>query len=296
MSHLACPQCRQVVSDDALDAGPCPWCSYDGAMVARASRKWGWLAATLAVVVVGLAAAAYLLVPRQQQWIRQGRTHPMATAAPAPVRPSERPEPDIAPAPRSVVPRAQTRVSWEPAPPPHVFSPPKKNPAPRVGTIMRIDAREVREKQIHNPDGVVQVSDLNRDDRLTLTGKVRLLKIGTVSGKASLDASRLIAEEIVITGDVNEHAVVKLNAPNGKVTIGGYVEGSARLTVNAPGGEAIVAAQSGKLDDNAEVVIVTKDLDVKGKLAGQVRLILTLTGGGTASVGSIEEKVVVIYK
>jgi hypothetical protein len=289
MPHLACPKCRFAISDEALDAGQCPGCGYAGAMVFRASRKWAWLAATLAVIGMGLAASAFLLVPRPEP---KRPATPLVAVGSRPPLPSPKPaEPDIAPAPRPVV------VEREKEPPLIIASPRQKNPAPvRLGPVIRINAGEVREKHIHNPDGVVLVSDLNRDDRLTLTGQVRLLKIGTVGGKASLDASGLVAEEIIITGDVNQHAVVKLNAPNGKATIGGHVEGNARLTVNAPGGEVIVAAQSGRLDDDAEVAIVTKDLDVKGKLAGQARLILTLTGGGTASVGSMEEKVVVIYK
>jgi len=294
MSHLACPKCRLSVSDDALDAGQCPGCGYDGAMVALASPKWAWLAATLAVVGVGLAAGVYLLFPRQQ-WTRHPRTHPIAVAAPAPNRPLERIEPDIAPAPRLVAPQVHTQVSWEPAPPPHAFAPPKKEPAPPRGPIVRIDAREVREKQIHNPDGVVQLTDLNRDDRLTLTGKVRLLKIGTVGGKATLDASGLIAEEIVMTGDVNDHAVVKLSAPNGKVTIGGQVEGSARLTVTAPGGEFVVA-RSAKLDEHAEITVIAKDVEVNGRMSGQAKLVVILTGGGMAAIGAMEENAAVIYK
>jgi hypothetical protein len=296
MSHLACPKCRQVVSDDTLDTGQCPACGYDGAMMIRANRKWAWLAATFAIVGVGLAVGAYLLVPRQQ-WIRQARTQLIPPVSPTPARLPKPVKIDVAPAPRPVAREVKPVAKVQPAPQPHALSPPKKESAPaRVGPVIRINAKEVHEKQIHNPDGVVLAADLNSNDHLTLTGQVRLLKIGTVGGKASLDASGLVAEEIVITGDVNDHAVVKLNAPNGKVMIGGHVEGSARLTVNAPGGEVIVAAQSGKLDDNAEVAIVTKDLDVKGKLAGQTRLILTLTGGGMASVGSMEETVVVIYK
>jgi len=136
---------------------------------------------------------------------------------------------------------------------------------------------------------------MNRDDRLTLTGRVGLLRIGTVSGKAMLDASGLEAEEIIITGDLNGKAVVTLKAPNGTVTIGGHVEGFARLTVIATGGELVVP-RSGRLDGDAEVTVVARDVDVKGKMSGHAQLIVTLTGGGTAAIGPMEEKASVVYK
>ena len=137
---------------------------------------------------------------------------------------------------------------------------------------------------------------MTREDHLTLTGKVRLLKIGSVGGKAILDASGLEAEEIVITGDLNANAVVKLNAPNGNVTIGGHVTGSAKLTVTAPGGEVIVSAGSGKFDGGAEVTIQAKRVEVKGRMSGNARLVVTLTAGGSAAIGVVEDKAVVVYQ
>jgi hypothetical protein len=161
---------------------------------------------------------------------------------------------------------------------------------------VRIDPKEVRERTLNNPDGMVLVADMNRDEHLTIKGHVGLLKIGTISGNARLDASGLVAKEIIITGDVNQHAVVKLNAPRGRVTIGGHIEGNARVTANAPDGEIMVAAQSGKLDDDAELIVVARDVDMNGRMAGRSRLVLTLTGGGRAAIGVVEGNAVVIRK
>ena len=167
----------------------------------------------------------------------------------------------------------------------------------RVGQeLLRIDPKEVREKHLDNPTGVATVADMNRDDRLTLTGKVRVLRIGTVAGKAVLDASGLEAEEVVVSGDISENAVVKLNAPKGRVTVGGHVVGVAKLTVTAPGGEFVVSAGSGKLGGACEVSVTAKRVAVRGPMAGTAKLVITLTADGSAQFGTIEDKAVVLYK
>jgi hypothetical protein len=298
MTHLACPKCRQAVSDDALDAGWCPSCGYDGAMIVVRSAKGAWLGATAAVVGAGIAVGAFLLASLPERPSPAGPAVAVATPSPQTL-PASGPEP--APAPRPVRPAPDPGVQPPlPAEPPLVAKPPKRNPwnprpAPR-GPVVRVDAKEVREKQLDNPDGTAVVTDMNRDDRLTLTGRVRLLRIGSVGGKAVLDASKLVADEVIITGDLHAHAVVTVHAPGGRVTVGGHVKGNSRLTVNAPGGEMIVAAVSGKLDGHAEVTVVAKDVDVQGTMSDNAKLIVTLTGGGNATVGPVKENAAVVYK
>ena len=98
MSPLACPTCRQFVSDEALDAGRCPYCGHDGAMIATASPGGAWLIATFAVVLCGVALGAYLLIPRPEP-IRGRET--AATGLPATPPPKQLPpEPERAPPPR----------------------------------------------------------------------------------------------------------------------------------------------------------------------------------------------------
>jgi hypothetical protein len=164
-----------------------------------------------------------------------------------------------------------------------------------VGPIARIDAAAIREKRIDAPEGAVWVSDMNRNDRLTLTGVVRQLRIGSIGGKAFLDASALTAQEIIITGDLHGNATVKLNAPDGTVTISGHVEGTARVIVNAPRGEVVVLAGSGKLDGESELTVIARNVEVRGAMAGNAKLILTLTGGGKVALGPIHENAAVEY-
>ena len=293
MSHLVCPTCRQFISDTALDAGDCPFCGYGGAMIATASPKRAWLLSTLAVVVCGGAVGAYLLVPRSERSPVVANKIVTAESAPTSRAPAIPSEPAIAPPTRTAV-----------APPPLLPgamppAQPKKNPwntrIPLDGPVDRIDAKAVREKRIDAPEGVVSVSDLNRDDRLTLTGTVRQLRIGTVGGKAVLDAAGLVAQEIIITGDLNGSAIVKLNAPGGRVSIGGHVDGTARVLVNAPRGEVIITAESGKLEGNGELTVIARSVEVRGAMAGHAKLIVTLTGGGTVALGAVHEKASVVY-
>jgi hypothetical protein len=288
MSHLACPTCRQFVSDQALDAGECPFCGYDGAMVATSSPKRAWLLSTLAVVLCGGALGAYLLVPRSEPAGVGAKE--VAAVAPPPLHQTNPVEPAVAPPPRWVV------------PPPVVAAPPaplKKNPwNPKLaveGPVERIDAKAVREKRIDALEGVVSVSDMNRDDRLTLTGTVRQLRIGTVGGNAILDASGLAAQEIIVTGDVHGSATVKLNAPDGNVSIGGHIEGNAKVVVNAPRGEVLIGAASGKLDGGGELTVIARSVEATGTMAGNAKLIVTLTGGGRVTLGAVQENASVVY-
>ncbi len=138
--------------------------------------------------------------------------------------------------------------------------------------------------------------DLRSEDRVTLTGKVHTLKIGSVNGKATLDASGLDAEEVIIGGDLNESAVVKLNAPKGKVTISGFVVGSAKLTINAPGGDVIVSANSGRLDNGSEVTVTAKRLDIRGPMLGGTKLSATLTAGGSLKFALMDGGATITYR
>jgi hypothetical protein len=305
VTSLTCPKCRQAVSDEALDAGQCPACGYDGPMVALApAAKWAWLVATLMVVGGGAALGGYLLFPAPPRpapgpevaaIIPPGAVHiPPKHVEPAVIA--------IAPPPRLVPPASPpTPPKKEPqAEPVPVASVPPKKDLPRfdppVGPVVRINLREVREQKLDRPRGIVAVADMNLDDRLTLTGRVRLLKIGTVGGKAVLDASGLEAEEVVITGDLNKNAVVKLNAPGGRVTISGHVTGNARLAVNAPGGEVIAPADPARFDHGCEVTVVAKRVEIGGLMTGGSKLLVTLTAGGSLKLGRMDDEATVIYK
>jgi len=283
-----------LVTDGALDAGECPFCGYDGAMVSPANPKRAWLLSTVAVVFGGVALGAYLLFPRSELLRIHDRDFTIQTAPGSNSQPTAT-GPELAPLPRSI---AGPSIARQSPAPPVATPPPKEKPelAPAVlGLVERVDARVVRNRRIDAPEGAVTVSDMNRTVRLTLTGVVRQLRIGTVGGDAVLDASGLAAREIVVTGDLSGRATVRLHAPGGTVSIGGHIEGAARVVVEAPRGEVVLRAGSGRLDEDGELTVTARSVEVKGAMAGNAKLIVTLTGGGTVTLGTMHENASVVY-
>jgi hypothetical protein len=170
-----------------------------------------------------------------------------------------------------------------------VIEVPKKKDGPRpIGVVMKVDPKIAPVRNFDHPDDTAALPDLNITDRVVLTGKVRGLRIGSVNGKATLDASGLVAEEIVITGDLNSEATVKLNAPEGKVTIGGFVAGSAKLTITAPGGEVLIA-KSARVTNGTVLTITTRRLEALGTLSGAAKVNVIFTRGGSLKLTLMEE-------
>lgn len=308
MTTLTCPKCRQGMTDAALDLGQCPACGFpiDGPLVfaGGAKRRSPVLLFTLAgVIVAGAGVAGYALFG-QTELPPLGRAPEVADATntgtpPAPVK-------HIAPFPHAPKPRDPngTEPPVTPKPPtppgtgdnvPPVVEPKKDGPRP-VGVVMKVDPRIAPKRHFDHPDDTAALPDLNSGDHVVLTGKVRTLRIGSVNGNGSVDASGLVAEEIVITGDLNGESVVTLNAPNAKVTVGGYVVGKATLKIIAPGGEVVVLAKSGQFAGGSTTTLVAKRLDVAGKLGGGAKLHATLTAGGSLKLTTVDEGAVVTYK
>lgn len=302
MSELACPKCRLPVPDAALDAGSCPGCGYDGPMVSVTSGKWGWLVATAAVVGTGVALGGYLLYPRHEP--RKPAPPPQFAAVPV-VAPRVPPHvgPPVAPPPRPVetVPPRKAHSPPKPAdPPPAVVPPPKPVGPTRPGRTIVLDPREEPgrklERKLDNPAGTAAIPDLSGNDRVTLTGRVRALRIGSVNGKATIDASGLEADEVFITGDLDGDAVVKVNAPGGTVTVGGFVAGRARLTGAAPGGTVLVSEGADRLNGEAAVTVTARRVEVKSGMTGTARLLVTLTAGGSLKLATLDRNATVVYK
>lgn len=300
MTTLTCPKCRQSMPDAALDVGHCPACGFplDGPLVigGAARRSPALLAALIGAVVVATGVAGYALLkptetPAERELSREPDPEPPVVAvrhvAPFPHLPkSHTAPPDAVPA----------LVSEQPVRPAPVVEPPKKDGPRPVGVGIKIDPKIAPKRHFDNPDDTVTLPDLNSGDRVTLTGKVRVLRIHGVNGNGSIDASGLSAEEIEIKHDLNGDAVVTLNAPGGKVTIGGYVVGSAKLTVAAPGGEVNVLANSGLFAGGSTTRLTAKRVVVAGKLGGGAKVYVTLTAGGSLELTSADEGAVVTYK
>ena len=290
MTTLKCPKCRLHAPDDALDAGQCPACGFplDGPLVldtaASGTRMWPFLLGSVFGAAVG--ATGYALV----------RDHPAPPLEPqhelAQTNPTPPQVPPSAPVANAPKPRSPEQ-SLPDAPP---SEEPKKGAPRPLGVVMKVDPKIAPKRHFDQPDDTAALPDLNTSDRVVLTGRVRGLRIGSVNGNGEIDASGLVAEEVVITGDLNGGAVVVLNAPNGKVALGGHIGGAAKLTVTAAGGEVVLLAAAGRVTGGATATITAKRLDLAGKVRGQAKLNATLTTGGALNFASVEENATVTYQ
>ncbi len=304
MTTLTCPKCRQGLPDDALDAGQCHLCGFplDGPVVlgAPGSRSGGkrLLLAAVGVAVVVAAVAGYVYFDRNNTSHTQPATEiaaltssePPAPRTPVAPLPHEPKQPDYVP-----VPADPPGMGDKGQPVLVVPDPPKKDGPRPVGVVMKVDPKIEPKRHFDHPDDTAALSNLNTNDRVTLTGKVRVLRLGSVLGKGVLDASGLVAEEVVITGDLESESLVLLNAPNGKVTVGGYVMGNAKLTVIAPGGE-VVDANTGRVSGSATITATAKRLVVNCPLSGGAKVNLTLTAGGSLKLIRSEDGATITYK
>jgi hypothetical protein len=317
MDSLSCPKCRRALPEDALDAGQCPLCGFplDGPVLLAAPGSHAGskllLFALGGVVLLAGVVTVYAVSDRSDpppELVLTKpaiRPEPATEAAPvthiAPFPHAPKPSDASAtnpPAPGAEPPGPKGDQGQPPVPVPApvpVVNPPKKDGPRPIGVVMKVDPKIAPKRHFDHPDDTAAVPDLNTGDRVTLTGKVRVLKLGSVNGKGVLDASGLVAEEVVITGDLNSEAQVSVNAPNGTVMVGGYVTGTAKLTIAAPGGEVIVAG-SGRLSGGPLVTVTAKRLEVKCPMSGNARINATLTAGGSLKLTLTEENATVSYK
>jgi hypothetical protein len=293
--------------EEALDAGQCPACGFplDGPVVlgspasSRAPRSF--LAALVVFPLAGLAGyGAWELSNTSAEQPPVGVAvapspdgEAVVHVAPFPHEPAPRPS---IPEPPPVEPSGAKDVPPQPQPQPLPGEPPKKREGPRrLGVVMKVDPKIAPVRIFDHPDDTAALPDLDSADQVVLKGRVRALRIGSVNGKASLDASGLVAEEVVITGDLNSDAVVKLNVPFGQVTVRGFVFGNARLTVTAPGG-ALLFTESARISGSPTVTITAKQFEAKGRLSGAAKVSVTLTAGGSLKLALSDEGAVVTYR
>lgn len=299
MTPLKCPKCRQPMPEDALDAGQCPACGFplDGPLVLDAGMQRSRLPllALVCVLLAGAGAGVAGYFASGLSSFGAPQPAPEVAAAPPSAVSTEKVTPPPQPATKPPEPKPAPPPK-EPEKPPQPAPEPKKDAPRPVGVVMKVDPRIAPKRHFDNPDDTATLPDLNSNDRIVLTGRLRGLRIGSVHGKGSIDASGLVAEEITITGDLNGEAVVLLNAPNGKVTLGGYVAGAAKLTVTAPGGEVVVLASSGRLTGGAVTTVTAKRIDLAGKVLGGAKLHATLTAGGSLKFATVDEGATVTYR
>lgn len=298
MISLSCPKCRQALADDALDAGACPLCGFplDGPVLLSApSRSRTWVLLLGVVSLLALAGVGYAIftpdAPSEPN--RQQPTAEVAVAPQPSVEAPALPVRQVAPPPREVKPAPADSgdTNGQPVAP---VEPKREGPRP-VGVAMPVNPKVAPKRHFDHPDDTATVCDLRTGDHVVLTGRVRILKLGSVSGKAVLDASGLVAEEVFIGGDLSGESQVLVCAPNGPVAVNGFVSGAAKLTIAAPGG-SVTFAGALRVSSGAQVTATAKSFEVKCPMSDGARATVTLTAGGVLKIARMEDGAVVSYR
>jgi len=199
-------------------------------------------------------------------------------------------------------PKALVKTDLEPLPPPKIE--PKKEmklPDPplekKPPTVKAITLGNVT--KLNDPDGEYVVKTMTGGQEITLLGKIKTLKIDSVNERSVLDATRLDAEEIVMTGDINSGSkvllgkahTIKIRSLNDQslldasemdaenVLLTGGVNSRSTLKLHVPKGSIVI---DGEINGDAQVEIVAKKLDLRGAVNGpQTYILLTLSKGGS---------------
>lgn len=175
--------------------------------------------------------------------------------------------------------------------------------------------------QLNDPDGEYTVKPLFRGKQRWVNGTVKTLKISGLSENSMLDASKLIAEEviflqdvnhskvilgktrkltirdvndksevdasaadaslIILAGAINSRSTIKLHAPKGTVEIMGPVNDHSQLEIAAPDGKVVFKNQGSAINEG-QVTITAKDVEMRGPIYGSQTLVnVTLTKDGS---------------
>lgn len=310
MTTLTCPKCRQGMPDEALDVGQCPACGFplDGPVVlgpqnGGAGVKRLLIAVGVLVLLAGAGFGSYTLFTEANNNTETELAKrdpvvntldpepPVVHRAPWPHEP-KRLDPG---APQNTNPMPGTGDKGQPPEVPVIAVPPKKDGPRPIGVKMAVNPKIEPNRHFDNPDDIAAVPDLNSNDRVVLTGRVRTLTLGAVNGKGTVDASGLVAEEVIIGGDMTSEANVTVNAPSGKVTLKGWIAGNSHVTVQAAGG-TVVLGDSGRCTGGSTITITAKRVESTGMMNGGTKVNVTFTAGGFMKIAKAEEGATITYK
>jgi len=144
---------------------------------------------------------------------------------------------------------------------------------------------------------------MKKGERIVLRGKVKTLKATGLDAGAMLDASGLEAAEIYIGGKIDGASVLKLNAPNGKVTISASVVGRSSVEIIAPGGDVTFSAPTtpnrpgSTIDGGSTVAITARTAELRGDINGSnTKVTVNLPRIGSLKVVAIRGTATVAYR
>lgn len=189
-------------------------------------------------------------------------------------------------------------------PAPKRIQPEKKTPKklePKVDVEVKEENRRPGPKVIvfepltflNDPDGEFTVKSLSGGKEVQLEGRIKTLKIAGLSERAVLDASRLVAREIIFTGnlnsgskvilgkaqkltirDVNDKSLLDASSTTAsQIVVNGSVNSQSNVLLHAPGGTVTF---TGQVNDRSRVDITAPDgtvlFDVNSAVNGDSQL------------------------
>jgi hypothetical protein len=310
----SCPSCELPISAAAFASGTCPCCDHRfdappavpetaraefptvgqplavSPPLGKRRNVWVPVAATVSALVVGISTGYFLYSRTEEPSLATGIVERIVkppasvlTAGNGVTAPTSSTVPLLVPMP----------ASKEILPQPHAvaLAPEAKTPEKAI----LIDPADNADLKLDAPMGTAELVPLDGDDRITLSGRVKILKVNSVNGSIQLDASRLVAEEIVLDGDVNGNCRLKLNSAGGRVTIRGAFVGSSTLAVTAPGG-TVILAEGGRIGGGTTVTVTAKAVESKGLINEGAKVNATLDSGGAIRVASLDGGASVTYR
>ncbi|MBA4065786.1 MAG: hypothetical protein C0501_19125 [Isosphaera sp.] len=318
MATLPCPGCGLPRAADEVGVVACPVCASAPAVaVARPAAASpdptaglpadaGQLAAhpavggrNGAVLAAGGFAAGVLAVLAWQAAFPRPRP-PVAPAHSPPAVAADTP-PAANPPPKSAAPPVAV------APPPRevaagpvevaVAPPPRPAPIRHPGPVVVIELNEPGESY-SLPRGI------KAGAHVVLRGKVGTLHLRELTDGTVVDASGLEAADVSVSGGVSGGSVLKLNAPDGRVTIKGRLGEKSVVEVNAPGGDVRVNSSASRgtaepsVGGGARLAVTALGVEVRGSVAGDgTRVAATLGKHGRLTVhGGVRGTAAVEYR
>jgi multidrug efflux pump subunit AcrA (membrane-fusion protein) len=161
----------------------------------------------------------------------------------------------------------------------------------RFDAKIRIVADGVlRTINIDKPDGEYRLPTLNNGAQVKLSGRVKTLRVDHISG-GTLDASELVAGDIIFIGGINNSAKVKVNAQS-SVTVP-FIDTRSEVDIASPGGKV----QVGWINGSAQVSVVAREFTLRDYLDGKdTKVTATLTAAGRFQFREIRGKTHFLWK
>lgn len=326
MATVACPGCGLPRAEAEVGATPCPVCAATPKPVAETPtprKKYADPTAGLPAdaselnapvprapggsrVLVGaatfllgtLCGVGGLLGFQAIDWAKFNKGEPEVAAKPEEPTPTGNSHPPLAGP-------AIAPMPHEPAakPEPLAFGPGPDEPEPEAKQVQVPMPGHVETHDFNEPKDTRSVPALRKGEHVVLRGRVKTLRLRGLDSGATLDASKLEAAVIIVSGKIDGRSTLKLNAPGGVVQISAKVDGRSVVEIAAPGGEvkfmlATTPTREGsKIDNGSAVAITARVVEFKGDVTGiDTKVSVVLSRSAVLKIAAISGKATVEYK